>query len=210
MLRNYGFEETAPKVLHLPIPVPDAWTYDGSIPKENIIISVARWNDAQKDAPKLVKVLGRVLKAHPLYEAIIIGNGETYLEKLISKHAKDVSNRIQVMGRLPHQEIAGYLKKSKIFICSSRAESMNISSAEAACCGCSVVGPAEIASMHEYTGFNSGTMAWTRRINDYVDALVAEINCWNSGIRNPIKISNYFTKNFAPEVIGKKLVALFL
>jgi glycosyltransferase involved in cell wall biosynthesis len=208
MLKNYGFEETAPKVLHLPIPVPDAWTYDGSIPKENRIISVARWYDAQKDAPKLVKVLGRVLKDHPLFQAIIIGDGDAYLKKLISKHAKDVSNRIQVMGRLPHQEIAGYLKKSKIFICSSRAESMNISSAEAACCGCSVVGPAEIASMHEYTGFNSGTMSWTRRTNDFIDAVSAEISCWEFNKRNPFKISENVRNNLGLEEIANKIVKL--
>lgn len=207
-LRKQGFDETASKVVHLPIPIPDAWTYDPMQPKENTIISVARWYDAQKDAPKLVKVLGQVLRHQPHFNAKIIGDGEDYLNKLISKNAKEVSDRITVRGRLPHIEIANHLKKAKVFVCSSRAESMNISSAEAGCCGCSIVGPAEIASMHEYTGFNSGTMAWTRRTNDFVDAVNAEITAWNSINRNPIAISQYFRNFLAPEKNASLLFSL--
>lgn len=208
VLKNHGFEETAAKVVHLPIPIPDEWSYDPSQSKENTIVSVARWYDAQKDAPKLVQVLGQVLKHHPHFNAIIIGDGEDYLKKLILKYAKEVSDRIELKGRLPHIEIATYLKKSKIFICSSRAESMNISSAEAACCGCSIVGPAEIAAMHEYTAFNSGTMAWTRRTHDFADATNAEITAWYSCKRNPAELSHYFRSFLAPEKIASRIVEL--
>ncbi len=208
VLISHGFEETASKVVHLPIPIPDAWTYDPIQTKENTIISVARWYDAQKDAPKLVKVLGQVLRHQPHFNATIIGDGEDYLKILISKHAMGVSDRITVKGRLPHIEIANHLKKAKIFVCSSRAESMNISSAEAGCCGCSIVGPAEIASMHEYTCFNSGTMAWTRRTHDFVDSVNAEINCWNSNKRNPLEISTHFTSQLMPTVVANQLLKI--
>ncbi len=208
VLKNHGFEKTAAKVVHLPIPIHDDWSYDPNQYKENTIVSVARWYDAQKDAPKLVQVLGQVLKHHPHFNAIIIGDGEDYLKKLILKYAKDVSDRIEVKGRLPHIEIASYLKKSKIFICSSRAESMNISSAEAACFGCSIVGPAEIASMHEYTSFNSGTMAWTRRTSDFVDAVNAEISGWNLNKRDPLAISQTIGNFLGSEKIAEQLVYL--
>lgn len=205
VLKNHDFEEIAAKVVHLPIPIPDGWSYDPNQDKENTIISVARWYDAQKDAPKLIQIIGKVLRQQSNFNAIIIGDGEDYLKKLISNHAKDVSERIEIKGRLPHIEIARYLKKAKIFICTSRAESMNISSAEAACCGCSIVGPAEIASMHEYTSFNSGTMAWTRRTSDFVDAVNAEITAWYFFERNPLKICMYFRNLLSQQKIAKEL-----
>lgn len=192
LLRTHGAVGAAERVVHLPIPVAPEWNYPESTPKENILISVARWNDAQKDAPKLIASLGSVLKHNHEYRAVVIGNGKDLLRALVSKLAKGCEDRIELTGRLHHVEIPKYEQRAKIFICSSRAESMSISSAEALCCGCSVVGPAEIASMHEYVSASSGTLAWTRRTNDFCDAVNAEIACWQAGQRDPVAMSAYF------------------
>ena len=83
---------------------------------------------------------------------------------------------------------------------------MNISSAEALCCGCSVVGPAEIASMHEYVAASSGTLAWTRRTEDFSDAVEAEILAWRQGQRDPVAISAHYCGLLSPEAIAQKIL----
>jgi hypothetical protein len=109
---------------------------------------------------------------------------------------------------LPHERIPDYERRAKIFVCSSRAESMHISSAEALCSGCSVVGAAEIASMHEYASMASGTMAWTRRTSDFVDAVGAEIFAWKQGLRNPTNISMNFRKSLDSQNIADSMCRL--
>jgi len=212
-LRRMIFEHGQPglvsRIIHMPIPIPDKWAYPaGSVAKEDVIVSVARWYDAQKDAPKLVRVLSRVLLHNPGFRAVIIGDGDHFVRKLVDRYAGHVKDRITITGRMAHENIPTHEKRAKIFVCSSRAESMNISSAEALCCGCSVVGPGEIASMHEYSSFQSGTITWTRRDSDYVDAVNAEIDEWKWGRRNPIAISNHFRKILSSESIAKRLVGL--
>ena len=208
LLAKYDGETAVERVVHLPIPVAPEWCYPAGSHKEQLLVSVARWNDAQKDAPKLIKTLGVVLTQHSEYRAVIVGNGKDLLQKLVQKHAQRCSERIFLTGRLPHAEIPAYEQKSQIFICSSRAESMNISSAEALCCGCSVVGPAEIASMHEYTSASSGTLAWTRRTHDFADSVSAEVAAWRSGKRDASAISTHFRGLLAPEAVAKKVVQL--
>lgn len=208
MFVNFSQAESAKKIVHLPIPVRDELVYTTETQKEDIIVSVARWYDAQKDAPKLLRILAPVLRQNETYRAVIIGDGDEFVRHLVVRYAHDVSNRIQVTGRLKHEAILQYELPAKIFICSSRAESMNISSAEALCCGCSIVGPAEIASMHEYTSLRSGTMAWTRRDIDYIDAVNAEIKEWDSGNRDPQAISRYYRSILSPKSIAKELVHL--
>lgn len=206
LFREAGRADLAPRVHHLPIPISDDRAYPDGTLKEKRIASVARWYDAQKDAPKLIRVLARVLRAHPGYTATVVGDGDDVVRRLVARHGSDVADRIEVTGRKSHEEIAHYELGARIFICSSRAESMNISSAEALCCGCSVVGPAEIASMHEYVRVRSGTLAWTRRDADFVDAVTAEINAWEAGLRDPRAISDHFRHLLAKETVAAGIV----
>lgn len=207
LLTKYGAPQMAGKVAHLPIPVADEWGFPDKA-KEDVIVSVARWNDAQKDAPKLVRVLSRVLPMHPSYRAIIIGDGEDFLRRLVKRHAADVSARIQIAGRLAHEEIAAHEGRAKIFVCSSRAESMSIATAEALCCGCSVVGAAEIAAMQEYASPQSGTLAWTRRDADLADAVCAEIGAWAAGERKPREIRERFCPLFSAAQIASRITGI--
>ncbi|MFM8457555.1 MAG: hypothetical protein ACKOB0_01215, partial [Chthoniobacterales bacterium] len=95
LLRLYGSPDAAERVVHLPIPVAPEWNYSNATPKENILIAVARWNDAQKDAPKLIATLNSVLKNNRDYRAVVIGNGEDHLAALVSKHAQGCADRIE-------------------------------------------------------------------------------------------------------------------
>lgn len=209
LLCTAGAPEAAAKVVRAPIPVPEDRSYgpeDG--PKKNLIVAAGRWRDPQKDAPKLVKVLGATLARHPGYAAVVLGDGADKIRALVGKHAPNVAGRIDIAGRVPHQKISATEREAKIFLCSSRAESMSIATAEALCCGCSVVGPAEIAAMHDYVARESGTLAWTRRARDLDDAVSAEIDAWTRGERDPVAISRNFRDRFAPRSVAASLLTL--
>ena len=205
-MSGQGRSDIAEKIFHVPIPVPQLPRDQIPPAREKIILSVGRWDDAQKDAPKLIRVMGNVLARHPDYRAIVIGNGDDGIRQLIKRHATAFQNRILVIGRSTPEEIAAHERKARIFLCSSRGESMHIASAEAVCRGCSVVGPAQIPALQEYAGIQSGTLAWTRRTNDLADAVSAEIAAWESGRRDPEAIGSHFAFQFAPETIARQIV----
>ena len=206
LMSGQGRSDIAEKIFHVPIPVPQLPRDQIPPAREKIILSVGRWDDAQKDAPKLIRVMGNVLARHPDYRAVIIGDGDDFVRSLVKKYAPTFDDRIQVIGRSTPEEIAAQERKARIFLCTSRGESMHIASAEAVCRGCSAVGPAQIPAMQEYAGFQSGTLSWTRRTNDLADAVSAEIAAWEAGRRDPEAIGSHFAFQFSPETIARQIV----
>lgn len=209
-LRATGHERVAGKLVVLPIPVPSDRSYRANVTKEKLLVSTGRWDDWQKDAPKLLMCLRSVLAAHQDYQAIIMGNGDDIISELIARHCPELNYRIKLTGRLRHSEIAAQLQRAQIFVCSSRAEGFPNAVAEAMCCGCSIAGPAEIASMHFFASHSSGSLAWSRRTSDLSDAVSAEINAWRCGSRDPIAISAHFRRLLSPEQIAGRVRDLCL
>jgi len=144
----------------------------------------------------------------PDYRAVAIGDGHRYVKSLVTRYAGSSADRITILGRTNTEKIRELECMSKIFLCTSRGESMHIASAEAACAGCSIVGPSEIASMQEYAAWESGTLAWTRRTSDFVDAVMAEANEWDCGRRDPRAISSHFSNRLSPVTHARQLVEI--
>ena len=200
--------DIAQRVHTLPIPIPVAGNLMPTQERNNVIITAGRLYDDQKDARKFVEVVNMFLTIRPDYRAVAIGDGNSYVEHLVKKHARSVADRITIIGRSSPETVRDLECMSKIFLCTSRGESMHIASAEAACAGCSIVGPSEIASMQEYAAWESGTLAWTRRTNDFVDAVMAEANEWDCGRRDPRAISSHFSNRLSPVTHARQLVEI--
>jgi hypothetical protein len=98
--------------------------------------------------------------------------------------------RLLFHGRIPHRDISGLYQKSKIFFMPSRFESFNIAAAEALCCGCSVVGANDVASVPFFASQASGTGACRLTKAHLLDALSAEMEARSTGQRDPEKISS--------------------
>jgi glycosyltransferase involved in cell wall biosynthesis len=200
--------DSSPKIITLPIPIPSFEKTPPSPARSNTVITAGRLYDNQKDAKLFVKVIAQFLRIRKDYNAIAIGDGFRYVEHLVQKYAHDVSDRIQILGRSSPEQIRAIEEKCKIFICTSRGESMHIASAEAVCAGCSIVGPAEIASIQDYVSFQSGSIAFTRRASDLIDAILSEANEWDAGRRCPSRISEFFSYRFSPLNHSKELFSL--
>ena len=206
LLQKTGYPCESRRVFCLPIPIPQYPSLPVVENKHNIIITAGRLEDDQKDLKLWVKVVAQFLHSRPEYKAVIIGNGHRYVQHLIKKYAPRESSNFTVIGRSSPEEIRKWEMKSKIFLCTSREESMHIASAEAACAGCSVVGPITIASMQDYASNQSGAVAQSRRAADLLDALFAEASMWESGRRSPLNISSFFNFILAPNHHAQELV----
>ena len=189
LLRRLGRADLAERVRLLPHPVLDAFQTNAASAKQPLLLAAGRWQSHFKDTPKLVRVFGQVLAREPTARVRILGSGDELVRREIQKLPAAAQARFNVHGPVPHLDLVPHLQAAQVVFCSSRLESFHLVSAEGLCCGCSVVGPAEIPSMHWFTGEQSGTLAADRSDACLADALVAELTAWRSGARDPQRLS---------------------
>lgn len=106
-----------------------------SVRKKDQTVSVGRWESYQKNLPALQEQLTRFLSSHPEWVSLVVGSGLP---------AKSPHPRVLFLPPMRPQRLARIMQESKYFIFSSRYESFCLAAAEAACCGCRVMGPAEL------------------------------------------------------------------
>jgi glycosyltransferase involved in cell wall biosynthesis len=207
-LQALGRADLISRLRYNPYATVKEMTYDPGIPKKNLILAVARWQSAWKNAPLLVKILERVLSERPEYSARIIGSGSEVVRTLARHMSADCRGRLEIIEHVEHAKLPDFYKESKIFLGTSTFESFMITAAEALCCGCSVVGDGRIASMVYFTGQASGTTSWDSSPSAFRDAVVAEIEAWESGERDAVRISQSWQARMHPECVAGTFLKL--
>jgi glycosyltransferase involved in cell wall biosynthesis len=190
------------RLRYVPYPVTQDMIYNPSIRKQPLIIAVGRWQSFQKGAPVLVRVLERVLSEQPGYSVRIIGGGEERVRRLVQPLNDGCKSRINILGWVSHQQLAGHYQASRIHLCTSHRESFHNASGEALCCGCSVVGDARISSMPYFCSANSGMLSCDLSVNNLRDALQVEMDAWRRGDRDPVQISATWTARLHPDRVA--------
>lgn len=188
-----GFSQVADKLAVIPHPVPSIMTYGGAT-KENIVLTVGRWeapDRTQKNPDKLIAVLEQFLSENPEWRAEIVGRGSPGLSALCARWKPETRDRLILTSALTREELLGKYESCKIHFCPSRYESFHIASAEAVCCGASVVVGKHplLASTSWFTTRNSGTLASSCGILALTQALNEEASNWKQGKRDPASIS---------------------
>jgi glycosyltransferase involved in cell wall biosynthesis len=189
-----------------PYAVVTEMSYESTVAKKPVIIAVGRWQSLQKNTPLLLRILERVLSEQPQYSARIIGSGAEIVQKLAQRLKPDCRSRIEIVGRVDHAKLPAYYGESQIFLCTSRYESFLIAAGEALCCGCSVVGDATIASMPYFTELGSGTLSSDSSLDNLRNALMTEIDAWQSGHRDPVQISRAWQARLHPDHVAEALL----
>ena len=208
-LLRMGEGQLATKLRVLPHPADDPFSYDARVLKEPRIAAVGRWQSWQKDTPRLIGCLAKVLEREPDYRACIYGNGEEVVRKLTSSLAAPIRDRIEIAGRVgPSTLLAAYRRCQMIFV-PSRYESFHIAAAEALCCGASVVGSPALPSFIDFTSAQSGTISTSRSVEDLVAAACAEIRAWQENRRDPEQISRHWRNIVSATAVGRTLVQSF-
>jgi glycosyltransferase involved in cell wall biosynthesis len=208
-LVKMGEEKIAAKLRVLPHPTDDRLSYEPHLPKERQIIAVGRWGSWQKDAPRLVKCVGEVLRREPAYHANIYGQGDDLVRQFTSSFEPAVRERIQIHGRVAHTELFAAYQRARIIFVPSRYESFHIAAAEALCCGASVVGSPALPSFVDFTAAESGTLATSRSADDLVHALCAEVRAWEENRRDPERISQRWRNIVSASAVGQTLIGCY-
>jgi glycosyltransferase involved in cell wall biosynthesis len=183
-----GRADVAAKLTVVPHPVSPAMKEEGE-PRENRLLVVGRWGKAdaaQKDPRLTLRLAHDFLRNHPSWRAEIIGPNVGLLAPPSSAWQPAVRERLKLTEFIHHEELRERYATSRILLCSSRFESFHIASAEAVCCGCSVVVADHplLASTAWFTTSSSGTLSHTRRPRDFSNALAAEVGAWARGDRS--------------------------
>lgn len=207
-LRHVNRPDLNARVALLHHPVASGMRYDPSVPKEPAIVSVGGWDRLVKGGKLLVQVLGEVLALRSDYRAFIVGPGEHALQPFLAKLPDPVRLRITLTGPLEHDRLVELYQRCRVSVNPSYSESFGIASAEALCCGCSVVGHALIASMIYFCSLASGTASSTRSRTNMADALLAELTTWESGERDPVHISRTWTEKLHVDKVAHAVLDL--
>ena len=208
---HYGFHDVARKTALIPHAVASYMQYTGE-PKAKRMVAVGRWTrrDTVKNAPLLLALLSLILAKHPDYEAVVVGEHDEFFQELLNRMPPECRARLTATGRIPNAETVAYLKSSRISICTSFSESYHTASAEALCCGCSVVGYASpsLPSFPYFTGEHSGSLGAKGTPEAIAAAMDQEIMAWEEGRRDPVSISKSWCCRVHTDCVAKRIIEL--
>jgi glycosyltransferase involved in cell wall biosynthesis len=176
--------------------------------KENIVVAVGRWDDAVKGWPLLFAIAKRFLRIRPDWKIVVAGT-KPLLTGKDRQEIEALDGRLQLVGHMDHSKLCEYNRKARIYLLTSHGETFNIAAAEALCCGCSVVGPSQIASVSYFAGWQSGTPSFKRSPDHMTDALIAEVDEWEEGRRDPSAISQAAIAHLSVDAVAHRYLHIF-
>jgi glycosyltransferase involved in cell wall biosynthesis len=205
-LTAWGRGDLIKKTRFIPNPVRPEFIEAELGKKENIVVSYGRWDDfKQKNTRVMAETVVEFLKARRDYRFIIFGAGTTEVKNLLQDAPENVKERIEILGFVEHEKIRGLLANAKVFFVPSRWESFSISSGEALCMGCSIVGtPVESLRYLSMQGF-CGTVASTFDKDAILAALLQDAVMWDRGNYEPEKIASFWRPKLDRKAVAKKI-----
>lgn len=192
----YG-ETIAAKCKEFPTPVESCFQYDGT-PKQQRIICTGSWQHPVKRAGMLMNTLTLLLKQHAEVQADICGPATPSLQEWQQTLPENQRNRVHLHGLCTHEQLTSLYNAASIELCTSESEGSHTASAEALCCGCSVVCPPRplLSVVGWYTSRNSGTVAAEDTPEQLCSALLEELAKWRNGERNAADIATTWQPRF--------------
>ncbi len=181
---------------------------DPALPKKSQILAVGRWDATQKDGASLIRALGRALEARSDYTAKVVGSGRDYIEPFYRELPESIQRRLVLVGLQTHEQVQQHCRESRIIFFSSRFEGFPFAASEALCCGCTVVGSVTLPSMSHIATCGGGTVALSRSVTNLADALVVEVDAWETGWRDAESISTKWMSEISLKSVAKKILEL--
>jgi hypothetical protein len=196
----------------VPNPVASHFRYNPLQSKEDRIIAVGRWDDVEQKRPRyLMKSIELFCSQTPSTQIDIFGFIPEFMADWHRALPPEWQKRITLHGIVKSQEIADYYQMAKICLCPSMHEGTHIASAEAVCCGCSVVvAPCpSLSAIHWYTSEQSGTIADKDTPVSFAEAISREVALWTDNRRNPTQISEIWCSRLHATNTARKILAFF-
>jgi glycosyltransferase involved in cell wall biosynthesis len=178
------------------------------------VVTVARWHREdwrQKNPQLLLKTLVLVLQKNPEVVCQVVGRMEEEIKAHFLKMAGNHRNRLILSGRIPNPDLAPILQSAQISLCSSNHESFHIASAEALCCGCSVVAPdlPELPSLHWFAGESCGQLA-EKSPERLAQAVTNELRLWRDHQRDAGRIAKLWGARLHADRVAARILHLMI
>lgn len=180
----------AAKCRLFPAPVDGRFRYDGSAKQERIICA-GSWQVPFKRAKVMMETLSVLLAQHPSVQADICGSNTPAIQTWHAALPEQQRNRVHLHGHCSHEQLHKLYNTASVVLCTSESEGSHTVSAEAMCCGCSVVCPPRplLSVVRWYTSRNSGTVSGDDSPEQLASALLTELATWQHGERNAAEIA---------------------
>jgi glycosyltransferase involved in cell wall biosynthesis len=191
------------------LPISEDCIYDESIPKENRIVSIGRWDAMIQKRPLfLIGASEVILRNNPDYEIDVFGKFPDFLLKHVDKMDPAVRNRFHVHGIQPGSVISSALQRSKIYLCTSSFESGPQTAYEAAACGATFISYDNIgiAAGQYLRETNHADLAAKDTYESFACAMACAISKWKAGIYDPKDISRYWTERCHSVNVVRKIM----
>jgi hypothetical protein len=198
--------------MHLvPNPVAGYFKYDPSIPKQDIVIAIGRWEDEEVKRPRLlVESITETARRRSTTEFHIFGKEGHILLDWYSSLQSNIRKRVYLHGKVPNKDIFNFFQKSRISLCASSHEGSHVASEEALCTGATIVAPlrAELNALLWYVSHNSGRLAVEDSAQGLAEALLLELEAWDSGEHDPVSISTYWCNKLSVGAVSNRIIDL--
>lgn len=186
----------ADKMRSMPCPVASDKRYDGTAKRPEILL-IGRWDDPVKRlnyAFEAIRCLFTSLQDEipPDTQAAFYGNIPDELRAMHARLPEEIRRRIRLEGYVDNADLCAVYSRAQIICCTSRSEGTHNVSAEALCCGCSVVvsnRPAALRTVIWYTTRDSGRVSEQDSPASFACALRDELLAWQRGERDAVTIA---------------------
>ena len=204
----YG-TKIADKCTNFPTPIASHFVVSTK-PKSYKVTCVGRWSDAKEDQVKrpefCIRTAQELVKRDSDVIVEIYGRTGKTIESIYE--TTDIGKeRIILKGFANNKELPQIYQSSMVNYCPSFSEGTHIASAEALCCGCSIVAPPrkQLRTLHWYASKNSGSIATEDTPESMAQALVTELNEWNKGERSAKHIADTWQSIFHIDKVFNKI-----
>lgn len=199
------------KIHFVPIPVNFHFRFTTSDKKHDEVIAVGRWDSLQKRTPLLIQTISLALTKHVGIHFRIFGRRTSELESWHQSLGAHERARVHLEGVVDNATLAEAYRRAKVMLVSSAYEGCHNSSAEAICSGASVVACRSpfLEAIEWHTSKSSGSLSPKPTAEALCRTLLAELEAWDRGERNPLAISQAWTRMLHPDRVAARILELF-
>ncbi|MBQ4614721.1 MAG: glycosyltransferase family 4 protein [Akkermansia sp.] len=182
---RYG-HSIADKCHTMPTAVDSRFAYAGA-PKERRVICVGDWEAAVKRPAFMRETIQLLLEQDAGVKVDICGPFGAACAAWWQALPPQQRERTHLLGAVSHAELPALYNRAQVSLCTSESEGTHGVSAEALCCGCSVVttNRERLRMVHWYTTRDSGTISADDTPASLCDAILNELYAWLCHRRDP-------------------------
>ena len=206
----YGGDDMTSKIRLIPHPNASYMSFNPDISKERMVCAIGRWDDEVTKGTALLCQTMELLTVKDRYVQIeIYGRVPQSMRKWHESLNETTQSRILLKGVVTNSELKPALQRARISVCTSYREGYHTVSAEALCCGCSIIGPNvdSIPSLKWFTDGPHGDLA-ARNKDALTDCLLHELSKWDSGERDAAAISKKWTARLHASNVARQIIGL--